>query len=168
MKTLGYRQLNREESSVLRLLENQPLNWLPPAYDSWSGMILETIDEVIVALGGEDNLGERTWGERNTAEINHPLSGAIPLIGQWLNMPAVPLAGDNWVPRAQRPVNGVSQRMIVSPGREEHGIMHIPGGQSGHPLSSFYQAGFQDWLIGRANPFLPGETRYTLVFKAKK
>ena len=157
--------LNRKESAVLRLLEHQPVNWLPPMYSSWSELILESVDEVVTDLGGADQLAERTWGERNTAKIHHPLSGALPVVGELLNMPAVPLSGDTWIPRAQTPVQGVSQRMVVSPGHEESGILHIPGGQSGHPLSSFYQAGFEDWLEGKPSSFLPGETRYTLTFE---
>ncbi|MCL6271963.1 penicillin acylase family protein [Sansalvadorimonas sp. 2012CJ34-2] len=156
-------ELKKEEVSVLRLLERQPDNWLPPAYGSWNELVLETIDEVISELGGVEALPLKTWGERNTARIRHPLSGSIPYIGEWLNMPAVQLAGDNWMPRAQQPDQGVSERMIVSPGNEEEGIMHIPGGQSGHPLSSFYQSGFYDWLDANPSPFLPGASEYTLM-----
>jgi penicillin amidase len=52
--------------------------------------------------------------------------------------------------------------MVVSPGREEHGIMHMPGGQSGHPLSPFFLAGHEDWVEGRASPLLPGRAQYVL------
>ncbi len=36
------------------------------------------------------------------------------------------------------------------------GYFHMPGGQSGHPLSPFYRAGFAAWAEGRPTPFLPG------------
>ena len=36
--------------------------------------------------------------------------------------------------------NGQSERMVVSPGHEEKGLLVIPGGQSGHPLSPYYRA----------------------------
>ena len=57
---------------------------------------------------------------------------------------------------------GASQRMVVAPGHEEDGIVHMPGGQSGHPLSPFWGAGHGDWAAGRPSPFLPGEARHTL------
>ena len=50
----------------------------------------------------------------------------------------------------------------VSPGREEEGYLHMPGGQSGHPLSPFYRAGHDDWARGEPTPFLPGPARHTL------
>ena len=52
---------------------------------------------------------------------------------------------------------------MVSPGREAEGIFHMPGGQSGHPLSPFYRAGFDAWARGEPTPLLPGATKYTLV-----
>ena len=77
-------------------------------------------------------------------------------------MPAKPLPGDGAMPRVQGPAFGASERMVVSPGHEADGVLHMPGGQSGHPLSPFWGAGHDDWVAGRASPFLPGETRYRL------
>ena len=55
--------------------------------------------------------------------------------------------------------------VLVAPGDEAHGIMHIPAGQSGHPLSTFYRKGHDEWVHGRPSPFLPGEPRYELTLK---
>jgi penicillin amidase len=53
--------------------------------------------------------------------------------------------------------------MIVSPGRETEGIMHMPTGQSGHPLSPYYRNSHEAWVTGEATPFLPGATEHTLT-----
>ena len=47
------------------------------------------------------------------------------------------------------------------PGDEANSVLHMPGGQSGHPLSEFYREGHPAWVHGEATPFLPGpaETR---------
>ena len=66
------------------------------------------------------------------------------------------------MPRVQGPGFGASQRMVVAAGHEQDGILHMPGGQSGHPLSPFWGAGHTDWVTGRPSPFLPGATRHTL------
>ncbi|NLB59192.1 MAG: penicillin acylase family protein, partial [Gammaproteobacteria bacterium] len=104
-----------------------------------------------------------TWGERNTARICHPLAGAVPLLGRRLCMPAEPLPGDGLVPRVQGPSFGASQRMLVAPGHEADGVAHMPGGQSGHPLSPFWGAGHDAWAEGRPTPFLPGDTEYRMT-----
>ena len=80
-------------------------------------------------------------------------------------MPAEPLPGDAMMPRVQGPAFGASQRMVVAPGHEEAGLMHMPGGQSGHPLSPFWGAGHDDWVRGRPTPFLPGPATHTLQLR---
>jgi penicillin amidase len=68
------------------------------------------------------------------------------------------------MPRVQDGVSfGASERLAVSPGHEEQGYLHLPGGQSGHPLSPYYRAGFMQWARGEPLPFLPGPTEHTLT-----
>jgi penicillin amidase len=108
-------------------------------------------------------LAQRSWGEHNTAKICHPLARALPSFTRGaLCMPFDPLPGDVAMPRVQTPDFGASERMVVSPGHEADGIIHMPGGQSGHPLSELWGAGHDDWVRGRATPFLPGTAQYTL------
>ena len=97
------------------------------------------------------------------AAIRHPLSRAVPLLGRWLDMPAVALPGDNHMPRVQAPSFGASERFVVSPGHEEDGFFQMPGGQSGNPLSEHYADGEDDWASGRPARFLPGPARSTLT-----
>jgi penicillin amidase len=66
------------------------------------------------------------------------------------------------MPRVQAPDFGASERMAVSPGREAEGLFHMPGGQSGHPLSPWYRAGHAAWARGEPAPFLPGPRRHLL------
>lgn len=108
-------------------------------------------------------LADRSWGEKNTARIRHPMSRALPFLAGWLDMPRIPLSGDFNLPKAQGPDFGASERFSVSPGDEENGLMHMPTGQSGHPMSDFYRKGHDDWLYGRPSPFLPGDPAHTLT-----
>src|SRR3546814_16277296 len=90
--------------------------------------------EVRDALSAQGPLGERTWGERNTAHICHPLAGAIPLLGErLLCMPPDQLDGDRNMPRVAATSFGASERMVVSPGHQAAGIDHTPGGTSSPP-----------------------------------
>ncbi|MGB5347257.1 MAG: hypothetical protein WBN23_13910, partial [Woeseia sp.] len=54
-------------------------------------------------------------------------------------------------------------RFSVYPGGEAESLLHMPGGQSGHPLSAFYRQGHSDWVEGRATPFLPGARQHELI-----
>jgi len=148
------------------LLQQRPAHLLSRKYESWDALIEDAAKEVLDELKAQGPLSERTWGERNTADICHPLAKAIPVVGKrLLCMPPDRLAGDGGMPRVVGPKFGASERMVVSPGREVDGITHMPGGQSGHPLSPFWGAGHDDWVQGRPTPFLPGKATYTLTLK---
>jgi penicillin amidase len=153
--------LHQVEGAVWRIATERPPHLVDPAVGD--ALLLEALDEALSTLPGAGaDLAGRTWGERNTAAIRHPLSRAIPVLGKWLDMPAEPLRGDRDMPRVEAPDFGASQRMVVSPGREAQGIFHMPGGQSGHPLSPHYRAGHPAWVRGDPTPFLPGPTRHVL------
>ena len=151
------------EGVVWPLLAQRPPHLLSRNFASWDALLEDAAKEVRDELKTQGPLAERTWGERNTATICHPLAKAIPLVGKrLLCMPPDQLSGDGSMPRVASPDFGASQRMVVSPGHEADGITHMPGGQSGHPLSPFWGAGHDDWVHGRPTPFLPGKTAYTL------
>ena len=78
-------------------------------------------------------------------------------------MPAEALPGDWSMPRVQSAAFGASERFAVSPGLEHEGYLHMPGGQSGHPLSPFYRAGHDAWVRGEPTPFLPGPAEHVLT-----
>lgn len=132
----------------------------------WQRLFADAAVEVHDALAASGPLPARTWGERNTSAICHPLAAAVPLLGKrLLCMPATPLPGDGSMPRVQGPAFGASQRMVVAPGHEADGIAHMPGGQSGHPLSPFWGTGHAAWERGEATPFLPGAARHALMLQ---
>ncbi|MGH9258267.1 MAG: penicillin acylase family protein, partial [Vicinamibacterales bacterium] len=109
------------------------------------------------------DLRDRVWSEYNVVAYRHPLSGGIPLFGRWLDMPDSTLPGDLYTPRMHWGAIGASERMIVSPGDEVNGMMHMPTGQSGHPLSPFYANSHTAWATGQPTPFLPGQPVHTLM-----
>jgi penicillin amidase len=162
-KRVGIPGLRISEDEVMwDLLEAEPEHWLPKPYPSWPDLLTDAAQRVEDHLKRDHSFPKCPWGNFNRARIRHPLSVAIPWLSSWLDMPNVPLAGDRNMPRVQRVSHGASQRMVVSPGLEEQALYHQPGGQSGHPLSPYYRAGFSDWAEGQPSPLLPGTTAHTL------
>lgn len=149
-----------------RLLDEQPRGWLPAGHASWRALQLAAIDRLIVQLTADGvPLAAATWGQRNTAAINHPITMALPLLKRFLAAPADQLPGDANMPRVAGSKFGQSERMTVSPGREEEGVFNMPGGQSGHPLSPYFLRGHADWVAGRSIPLLPGVAEHSLRFE---
>ena len=160
-----YTTVRRRDAAIFALVTAQPLHLLDPQYSTWREMLLDAVDTTIdqAMRDRTGTLRERTWSEFNDVEYRHPLSAGIPLISRWLDMPHVDLPGDLYTPRVHWGAIAASERMVVSPGREADGIMHMPTGQSGHPLSPFYANSHAAWAKGEPTPFLPGPTIYTLT-----
>ena len=152
------------EAVAWPLLQQRPAHLLPRRFESWDALLADAAADLRTQLEADGPLSERTWGERNTAAICHPLAAALPSpLRPMLCMPADPLPGDGNMPRVQTPTFGASQRMVVAPGHEAEGIVHMPGGQSGHPQSPFWGAGHAAWVRGEPTPFLPGEAQHRLA-----
>jgi penicillin amidase len=160
----SYWSLNQIEGALWALVTERPLHLLDPRFESWDEQLLSAIDAMLERFAREEGpLERRTWGERNTVFVQHPLSTAVPQLSGWLDIPPEPLPGAGHMPRVQNNRFGASMRMSVSPGREEQGLFHMPGGQSGHPASPWYRAGHDSWSHGTPAPFLPGPPTHTLT-----
>jgi penicillin amidase len=162
---LGYRLANSRYDAVMEALASRHA-WVPNGFVDWRAFMLDRIDRAISELPKGTTLENARWGERNRAMIEHPFARIVPSwlpwFSDWLSAPHDPLPGDFNMPRVQAPAFGASERMVVSPGREQDGIFEMPGGQSGHPLSPYFLAGHGAWVRGEATPFLPGATVHRL------
>jgi len=148
---------------ALRLIREQPTNLLDPRFADWDAWLADVAMQTVKKLPAEcANLASCSWGAVNRTRIQHPLSVALPAMARWLDMTSEPLPGDWSMPRVQSPTFGASERFAVSPGLESEGYLHMPGGQSGHPLSPFYRAGYEAWARGEPTPFLPGTAQHVL------
>jgi penicillin amidase len=164
--SFDYTRSLRTEGPVWTLISEQPMHLLDPRFETWRDLLLVAVDAAIGELTAEGrSLAGRTWGEVNRAQIQHPLASAVPQLRRWLNMPEDPLPGDVYTPRAHSPRAGPSERMVVSPGHEEDGILHMPTGQSAHPLSPYFATMHRAWVEGTPVPFLPGPAVHTLVLE---
>jgi len=157
----------RFEDSAWQIVTTQPPHLLNAPYENWDAQLLASLDHALATLKEECGSGTRaliecTWGKRNTLVMQHPLATALPLVGHFLQMTHTPLPGDGDMPRVQGKSFGASERFAVSPGREAEGYFHMPGGQSGHPLSPYFSAGHEAWVKGEPTPFLPGPTQHRL------
>lgn len=159
----SYAKANPRWSEVAaRLLDEKPAHWLPPG-TSWRDVQLAAIDLVIRdAVAADGNLANATWGRRNTTAIVHPFAAMWRPLARVLGAPAQPIAGDDNMPRVAGPAFGPSERIVVSPGHEDHALFDMPGGQTGNPLSPQFLAGHAAWAEMRPGALLPGKPVHEL------
>ena len=154
------------EAAGWRLVSEQPTAIAPPGGGEWRAFLLKRLDSTIAELLKEcSSLESCEYGALDPVAVRHPLGSAVPLLSKLVDMPKLPLAGDNHMPHVQVGSFGASERFAVSPGRERDGYLMLPGGPSGHPLSPFYRSGFDDWAAGKPTPFLPGSVAHKLVLR---
>ncbi|MBQ4799947.1 penicillin acylase family protein [Pseudoalteromonas sp. MMG006] len=158
------------EPAIWQLIKAKPDSWVNPEYKNWNEQLSGAFNHTITTLKAEygDNLQNWQWGKINALTIEHPFAKQIPLLAKFLNMPIAPGFGDSYMPAVQGKSFGASQRFIAQPGHLENAIMAVPGGQSGHPLSEFYRAGFSDYVEGKHTPLLPQELVHQIVIEPVK
>jgi penicillin amidase len=154
------------EGPLWALVSARPAHLLATEFSTWQELLLAAADRAMAgARQASGGLAAHTWGRFNASRIQHPLSRAVPQLARWLDAPRPELSGDSHMPRVQTPDFGASERFAVSPGREGDGYFHMPGGQSGHPLSPHYLDGHRAWIEGRPTPFVPGTPLHTLTLR---
>ncbi len=160
----------RQMETPLRTLLTQRIQSTLPngQYRDWHDLILQTLADSVRELKrrqGIETLASLAWGEVNRVPVRHPFSKSMPFLSPLLDMADAGLSGcAGFCVRIVGNGHGASERMVVSPGHSEQGILHMPGGQSGHPLSAHYRDQHPAWQEGFALPFQPGESRHTLSF----
>lgn len=164
---------NDLEPAAWQLINSFPDTWLSDNTASWPALMLTTYQDMRRSLlikhtGNEKGaLSALTWGEVNALEIKHPFSAQMPLLSKLLDMPKAAGFGDSFMPAVQRTSFGASQRFFVQPGLEQQAILTLPGGQSGHPLSPYYRAGFDEYVKQKNTPLLPGAIVHRINFVKK-
>lgn len=158
--TFVYRWFLRDEP-LLRILEERPEHLLPQAqkgeWKDWAGFLRATVGSTVRRMqGAKPPTFGRPWGEFMRLRARHPISRGVPQLGWLLDLPSASLPGDANTVRAHGQTFGASERFAVSPGKEERGVFHMPGGQSGHFLSPHYSDSHAAWVRGEMTPVLSG------------
>lgn len=157
------------EPAVWQLINAQPSSWLNPQFSTWEQQLQGAFSQTIAKLSTQygNNIQGWQWGKVNELVIEHPFAKQIPILARFLNMPKTPGFGDSYMPAVQGRSFGASQRFIVQPGHLENAILTVPGGQSGHPLSNFYRAGFNQYINAENTPLLPQALVHQIIISPK-
>lgn len=156
------------EEPMWEMITQQPAHLIPEGYASWDELLDKALQSSLYGL--DEEFGDwrtLTWGQFNAVAIKHPMSPFVPMLGKLTDMPTEPQSGDTLMPRVGGPSFGASQRLVVAPGHEDKGILHMPTSQASHPLLPYYGKGHSDWLDGVATPLLPGKATYQLTLTPK-
>ena len=160
-------QWSNFDTTLDRVLIDQPAAWLPKEFPSYADLMRACYDEARAAL--TRNLGadesKWTWGDLQKARFPHPLGGA-PLIGAQFTVPPFPQNGTGGLIGATVNVGAsVSMRLIADPSNWDNTQQGIALGESGWPKNPHWSDQLADWraVTPRQFPFTQ-----TAVVKAAK
>jgi len=159
------------DTPLQALLNEKPLQLQPDTanYRNWDDFILGQLKHSLQRLKARHpdvELMALNWGMYNKVRQSHPFSNALPILSELLDMPAEALPGCAFCVRAAAPGFGASERLVVSPNHFEDAILHMPGGQSGHPMSPYYRDQQNYWLEGLPMALTAGKSEHRLLLQA--
>lgn len=142
-------QWNNFDTTLDRVIKEQPAAWLPKEYSSYADLLRASYDDAIKTL--TKNLGadetKWTWGEMVKARFPHPLATA-PLIGAQFVIPPFPQNGTGGFIGATVNVgSSVSMRLIADPSDWDKTQQGIALGESGLPKSPHWSDQLADWRV---------------------
>jgi penicillin amidase len=162
------------DTTIDRLITEQPKEWLPKEFGGYAELLRATYDDargVLTTRLGEDE-SKWKWGEMVKVRFQHPLAAA-PLIGSQFTIPPFPQNGTGGLAATVNVGATVSMRLIADPSdwdRTQHGISL---GESGIPTSLHWKDQLDDWrtVTPRAFPFseaaIAKATKETLTMEPK-
>ncbi|MER2260398.1 MAG: penicillin acylase family protein [Psychrobacillus sp.] len=135
--------------------QNEASAWL----QEYGGVDKWVFDSFTTAVKGiEEEFGGNEakwkWGDYHQLTFDHPISGASPILGHFLNPDPVPIGGSNITVQAagyreDGSVNHGASWRFVADLADLSEAYHIVGpGQSGHIKSEWYHSQVRDWADG--------------------
>jgi penicillin amidase len=149
-------QWSNFDTTIDRLVTDQPKEWLPKEFSSYAELLRACHDDarkvLMRTLGADES--KWTWGEMVKVRFNHPLAAA-PLIGSQFSIPPIPQNGAGGLAATVNVGANVSMRLIADTSdwdKTQHGITL---GESGVPSSLHWKDQLDDWraVTPRAFPF---------------
>lgn len=164
--SFSYRWFKMETPLRSLLTEKIPATLPDRGFKDWDELILETLMKSATNLKKQFpkvSLNKLTWGKTNETRISHPFSRLIPFLSNFLDMPISEAGGCSYCVKVVYKSYGATERMVVSPNNLDNGILHMPTGQSGHPLSPHYDDQQHYWQQGLPLGYNPGSAKSTLL-----
>ena len=169
-------QWSNFDTTLDRILKDQPAAWLPKEFSSYADLMRACYDEAVTSLtktlGADES--KWAWGEIAKARFQHPLAGA-PFIGALFVVPPFPQNGTGGLLGATVNVgSSVSMRLIADPSDWDKTQQGIALGESGLPKNPHWTDQLADWraVTPREFPFTHAAvvkaTKETLVLEPLK
>jgi penicillin amidase len=133
------------------------------AVESCTDIARQALDEALLRLseGWGPNLESWRWGDAHQATHDHTVLGEVPLIRHFVNIRQSTSGADDTLLRGRTKgsgpnpylnVHGAGYRGVYDFADPDSSVFVTSTGQSGHPLSRFYEDMGEHWRLGEYVP----------------
>lgn len=119
------------------MLRTRPEGW----FADWDHELLRCLQEGVEEGARRQGTDARKWqwGEFNKLTIFSPVLRGVPWVSGYFQIGPVGVGGSSTTVKQTTPRMGPSMRMVVDFGDPKGGMLNVPVGQSGHPLSGHFK-----------------------------
>jgi penicillin amidase len=151
-------------SAVAKLLRERPAGWFADYDEVLVRELADAVDEGRRMQGRK--LDRWDYGRYNTAAIEHPVAGGLPLIGSYFSIGRVPMSGSSTTVKQTTPRLGPSLRLALDLADWDRSLANLTIGQSGQILSPHYKDQWKAYDAGTSFPmrFRAIDARDVLTF----
>ena len=151
---------DRRIGHLCKLIQDQPAGWFEKP---WSEIMTDTLLSVMKFLHEKHGPGPKwwQWGDLHTLTVRHSILGKQRLFGPMFNLPPMPSGGDaNTINQSgYRTLDEVDDihnipcmRAVIDTSDWRNSRYVLCGGQSGNPLSPYYDDMVPLWQRGEGVP----------------
>lgn len=128
------------------IVQNQPVRWLPPGYSNFNDLLNAAVEKAIE--DAPSALKSWKYGEEYPVVINHPIFGAIPILGPMAGPGRHPQSGGGFTVKQVGRTFGPSERMTVDFSNLDASTFNVVQGESGQLFSPYYMDHWPAWYNG--------------------
>ena len=143
-------------------------DWLPPGYKDWDAFLAAAVNQGMETGKAPANVLGWAYGSWHVIDLEHPLGAFLPILGRMAGTGSQPLSGDTITVKQAGRAFGPSQRFTMDWSNIDGSTENIVLGESGNPLSPYFQDQWSDYYNGRTFPMpfadaaVAAHTRHTL------
>ncbi|MBL8239904.1 MAG: penicillin acylase family protein [Bryobacterales bacterium] len=135
---------------IENLLRTRPAGW----FADWDHELLRALQEGVEegARRQGDDVRKWKWGEYNKLVVASPVLRNLPWVASYFQIGPAGMSGSSTTVKQTSARVGPSMRMVVDFGDAQGGVLNLPIGQSGHPLSRHFKDQWENYSNAKSYP----------------
>jgi penicillin amidase len=128
------------------VLDHQPARWLPPNFPNYNNFLAAALEEALKQA--PQDLTSWKWGPLQSATIQNPVLGRLPILRRWTGPGEVPQSGSEYTVKAAGRDYGPSERFTADLSNLDASTLNLVTGESGNFFSPYYMDQWKAWYDG--------------------